>query len=185
MSAGRKKKAQAPPTPVEGEVIGVSTLAMIGMMIVCGILTLVGLGALAVYFAVAGTGVWVLVLGLVLLVFGPAGIAMGVIRMGAKERLILGADRFQVVNRIKGEDVVMIQIPYANIAGLVFESGDQSNRIGIELADLTDPETYERDPTFESTKSVRGNHYVLDGGYTEALGTIYEMLKGRIDAQLG
>src|SRR5262249_29369689 len=94
--------------------------------------------------------------------------------------LVVGADRFQIIHRVGGEDEVVTQIPYANMSALKFEQGAQSNYLGIEIAELGEPATYQKNDNFKAVKSVRGFHCVIDGGYTEPLETIYDLLEERL-----
>jgi hypothetical protein len=176
MKTVRKKK----PLPVEGHVIGVSLIANLVMMAVSAVIFLVCLGLVVLWFVERSFGLGALIAGLLGLVFGPAGVAFGLYRMGVKERLILGSDRFQVIRQVRGEDEVITQIPYANMSAIKFERGSQSNYVGIDLVELDDPGTYQKNNDFEGTKAVRGFHCVIDPGYTEALETIYEMLAAKL-----
>jgi hypothetical protein len=177
MKAVRKKK----PAQVSGYVIRVSVLKMIGMMAVATVLSLVGLGMVVYWFATEGASIWVLTMGLLMLVFGPAGVGLGIYQLKVKERLIVAADRFQIIHRVQGEDEVVTQIPYSNISKITCERGSQRNHVGIDLAELDRPETYQKSNNFETIKSVNGFHCVIYEGYTEALETIYEMLKARLE----
>ena len=172
MKPAKKKQ----PRVVQGTVIGVSTLAMVGMMVVMVILTVAGLGMVIAWFATKDASIWLLLFGLFMVLIGPAAIGVGIYRMKIKERLILGADRFQIIHQIQGEDQVITQVPYANISKLQFEQGTQSNYVGIEIADLADASTYSKKNVFDAIKGVRGFHIIIDPGYTEALETIYHML---------
>ena len=172
MKPAKKKKPQV----VQGTVIGVSTLAMYGMMAVTTVLSVVGLGLVLAWFFTPDASIWLLLVGLFLVVVGPAGIAIGIYRMKTKERLVLGSDRFQIVHQVQGQDEVITQVPYSNISAIQFERGTQSNYVGIEIADLEQANTYSKNNDFPTTKSVRGFHVIIDPGYTEALGTIYDLL---------
>jgi hypothetical protein len=173
------KKTKKQPRPVSGHVIGVSVLAIIGMTVVMAILFLVGLGLAATWLTTEGKSIWMLIAGLLLMLICPLAVVLGVYRLKVKERLIVGTDRFQIIHRIQGEDEVITQIPYANMSKLEFAQGTQSNYLGIEIAELDEPATYQKQDNFEAIKGVRGFHCVIDGGYTEALETIYEMLVER------
>jgi hypothetical protein len=177
MKAVKKKK----PRQVPGHVIGISTLKMVVMMVVCTVLFFVGMALVVAWSVREGMSVWALIMGIFMLLVCPAAVGMGIYRLRIKERLILGADCFQVVHRVRGEDEVVTQIPYANVTKITLETGEQSNYVGIDLAEPDEPKTYDRRDSFQSTKSVRGCHYVIDEGFTEDLGTIYAMLKERLE----
>ena len=177
MKAAKKKKPQVVP----GTVIGVSALMMGVMMATMAIFSVGGIGMVLAWLFTKDSSIWLLVVGLLAVVICPAAIAMGVYRLRIKERLILGADRLQIVHRIQGEDQVIAQVPYANVALLRWEGGKQSNYVGIDIADLAEANTYEKkDQDFSTTKSARGFHIVIDPGYAESLATIYAMLVERV-----
>jgi hypothetical protein len=177
MKAIRKKN----PLPVKGQIIGVSPLAMIGMMVVCTVIFLVCLGLLVLWLFDQTFGIGALIVSLLGLLFGSAGVAGGLWRLGIKERLIFGKDCFQIVQRVRGEDEVTTQIPYANMSTIQVSRGNQGTYIGIDLADLEEANTYQKDDNFSTIKNVRGFHCVIDPGYTEALETIYGMLASRLN----
>jgi membrane protein YdbS with pleckstrin-like domain len=176
----KKKSKQA--VPVEGDVIGLSALAMIASMTVCAILTLVAIVGLIAYFTPgSGLSVWALVAGIAVVVLCPLIVLFQVHLLKVKERLVLGADRFQVLHCVGGEDVVVTQIPYANIKEVTFESGGNQRRVGIDLHDMEEPQTFQTKGDFEITRNLNGFDYVIGGGYKEPLESIYQMLCARID----
>jgi hypothetical protein len=174
-----KPRKRRIPQPVQGQAIGISVLAMIGMIAACTVMFFVGLG-MAIGWIIGDMSVWALIVALILMLLGPAAVALGIYRIAIKERLVLGVDRFQILHRVGGEDEVITQIPYANISEIQFETGKQHNYVGIAIADLHEPNTYQKRDDFESCKAVRGFHCIIDPGYTEAIETIYEMLRDHI-----
>jgi hypothetical protein len=186
MPAVKKQQArQSPvqvPVQVAGQVIGTSLLKMIAMMVVMTFFFFLGLGLTATWFVKDGLSIWALIMGLFLLVICPLAVALGVHQLKIKERLIVGADRFQVVHRLQGEDKVVTQIPYANISAITYTHGTQQNHVGIDLSALDEPGTFEKNNAFETNKQINGFHYVIHGGYTEDLGAIYGILKGKLEA---
>jgi hypothetical protein len=171
MKTLKKKK----PSPTAGHVIGISTLAMVGMMAAMTVLFLVGVGLVVGWFT-SGLTIWALIGGILMILICPLAVAFGVYRMRIKERLVVGADCFQILHRVQDRDEVITQIPYANMSAVEFEMGTQSNYIGIHVNKLDDPNTYQKHDDFESTKSVRGCHCIIDPGYTESLEAIYDRL---------
>ncbi|MBV9125110.1 MAG: hypothetical protein JO112_17275 [Planctomycetes bacterium] len=170
------------PSVAPGVVIGVSVLAMFGMMAVMVVLTLAGLGMVLSWFFTKDASIWLLLVGLFMVFLGPAAIALGIYRMRIKERLILAPDRLQMVRRVQDEDQVLLQVPYANISAIQFEHGTQRNYIGIDVADLADPNTYSKNNDFPTIKNIRGFHVVIDPGYTQGLAFIYAMIVERMKA---
>jgi hypothetical protein len=166
----------------EGDVIAVSLIAMLASMVVMAVLFIVGAGMVTAYF---GSGkeysVWLPIVGFVFLVLCPAVIVFQINLLRVKERLVLGEDRFQVVHRIKGEDVVVTQIPYANLAKITYEDEPGKQRVGLDIRELDEPNTFEKTDGFEIFQNINGFHYVIAGGYKEPVLTIYEMLCARLD----
>jgi hypothetical protein len=177
MKAVRKKQ----PSLVPGHIIGMSAFKMIGLMAVSAIGFVAGVVLVATWFVRGDLSVWALIIGIILLLMGPAGLVVGIFQLSVKERLIVGDDRFQVAHRVRGEDEVVMQFPYRNISKIKFEQGTQRNYVGIDLVDLDELDTYQKKDYFQNTKSVRSFHWVIDGGYTESLETIYELLKKRME----
>jgi hypothetical protein len=101
--------------------------------------------------------------------------------MKVKERLVLGAKRFQVIHRVQGEDKVVTQIPYSNIARVSLQGENTTMTIGIDLIDLAEPNSFEKRDAFETNKQVNGFHYVIYVGYVQPLETIHEMLKAKLE----
>ncbi|WP_254507179.1 hypothetical protein [Anatilimnocola floriformis] len=96
--------------------------------------------------------------GLFLGVCGLLLIPAGVLLLFNRGALVLGQDRLQyVVNRRK----VITQIPYRNIARMEIATDEIGARfIGIELANLADPETYHPDAT--GCQDLSGWHYKIE-----------------------
>src|SRR5262245_21580105 len=98
MKTARKKK----PRQVPGHVIGVSTLKMVAMMVVSTIAFLAGMALVVCWFVRENFSTWGLVMGIILLLMAPAAVGMGIYQLRVKERLIVGADCFQVIHRVDG-----------------------------------------------------------------------------------
>lgn len=91
-------------------------------------LTLIGVG-------VGGAGfVWALV---------------SCVQMFRKGRVIVGADRVQLASGPEGACVVIAQVPFANVAELLFVKDDAGKRIGLTLADR------DADGTFAQGNTIR------------------------------
>src|SRR5262249_37143567 len=128
---------------------------MIVSITVCTILFIVGLSMSIAYFTgEKEMSCWAAGLAVVMALVFPAAAAFQVYLLRVRERLVLGEDRFQVVHRVKGRDVVVTQLPYANIAEIV-PQGDPMERIGIDLHELDDPHSFDRGD-FQVTKDVNG-----------------------------
>jgi hypothetical protein len=80
-----------------------------------------------------------------------------------RRRLVVGSDCLQVVEHLGGEDTVVLQIPYANIAEFKYEKG--ARRVGIDLHCLDDPNTYAGGENFRGNRQSDGRHYCILVGY--------------------
>lgn len=97
------------------------------------------------------------------LIFAPLLMIREVRAWRARRRLIVGEDRIQVIERRRGEDHVLLQIPYANIAEFKYEDG--AKRVGIDLCRLDNVDTYAPGENFERNRRYKGRHYIIPFGY--------------------
>lgn len=126
---------------------------------------------------------WGLLVGFMLVMVTPVMVVLLVRSLWVNRRLIVGVDRVQLVERLHGEDVVVLQIPYDNIAELKHESEDEfSNRVGIDLRELDDPDTYAGSHMFLLNKQSDGRHFCIKGGYSAKLRVISKTLEHAYEA---
>ena len=85
--------------------------------------------------------------------------------MRARRRLIVGTDRIQLVELVGNDDTVVLQIPYSNLAEVKYEATRSHRRVGIDLLDLNDPETYAPRTNFETRRRAIGRHFCITVGY--------------------
>jgi hypothetical protein len=177
MSDSEKNKAK----PVSGEVIGRSILKTIGYQLFLLMIFFVGLFLVWAWwtgFVIPGDRTvtwWGLLIGVGAVFPAPLLMAESLYRMVKHERLILGEDRLQVVRRIKGDDAVILQIPYENIADLAYVAKRMDWFVGIDLLEVDDPNTF--GGRFESHKIAEGWHYTIGDGYTVKAARIHKKLK--------
>lgn len=127
------------------------------------------------FFGLGGRQVtlWGLVVGLVMAGAGPITIWNLARTYWAKHRLVLGFDRLQIVEHRNGEDVVLLQIPYANIAYVGYDL--EQGRAGIDLKSIDDPDTLGGDDVdFQVFKEHLGRHYSITYGYHDGPEAIAE-----------
>jgi hypothetical protein len=91
-------------------------------------------------------------------------------------RLILGADRLQYV---VGRRQVVVQIPFHNIAKVELVQGARKEKyIGIDLADLEDPDTWCPNAEFFKKWKVLSWHYQISASsFAMPLDQIFERLR--------
>jgi hypothetical protein len=175
------------PGPVEGVVIGRSLIKSFIFSIVFALLFLLGVGL--VWAKVTDQVIlldkkvtwWGLLIGIGAVIVGPVFIVLTLRAIWVRRRIIIGADRLQLIERRQGQDVVIVQIPYQNIVELKCVSVSSSQwQIGITLKRLDDPETFAKSENFEHNEKLGRRHYVIGGGYRKNLTTIAKMLNESI-----
>ncbi|QDU28393.1 hypothetical protein ETAA8_34930 [Anatilimnocola aggregata] len=122
--------------------------------------------------------------GLLALVLGSGGlllIAAGIVLLLNRGGLVMGHDRLQyVVNRKK----VITQIPYHNISRMEIAESDTGRFIGIDLANLADPNTFH--PDAEGCKKYSNWHYKIELATPQMpLEHIYQYIVNQRNARRG
>jgi hypothetical protein len=161
-----------PPQPVEGEVIrlaaGGAALRLLGIVaaVAWGVFLLLLLALKALLALGAGApedGE----LGALVLLGVCAGFAVPVFayllvrKLQAGRRIVIGADRVQIVEG-RGADVrVLVSIPYENIEALEQTRVDFGYRVDFELEDTHDPQTYLPGADVEANFLTHGYHYAI------------------------
>ena len=97
------------------------------------------------------------------------------VRAWRRHLLIVGEDCIQVVERRSGEDHVIVQIPYANMAEFKREASD--SRVGITLCRLDDADTYAPGENFQTNYRGQKRHYCLTFGYQHGARAIYSAME--------
>ncbi len=183
--------AITPPAVVDGVVFGRSPAKTAGLIALCVLGGLFGLLLVFGYFKEREPGRtyitwWGLAIGL-LLVFGMPTMSLLLARaLWVRRRLVVGVDRLQMVERRRGEDVVVLQLPFANIAEMKYEAVDELTwRLGIDLEELDDPDSYIWFNTFTDNKRSDGRHFSVTGGYTASTKAITKELKRAYETWAG
>jgi hypothetical protein len=120
---------------------------------------------------------WGFLIGIGIVLVTPLLVVSMILELLARERLVIGSDRLQIIRRLRGHDVVSLQIPFVNVTKCSFEK--TANRIGIDLAALDDPATYKQDD-LKGKKPLTDRHYVLEDNYQTRLVAIHEKLVERM-----
>ena len=111
-----------------------------------------------------GITLWGLAVGICAVVSSPFMVAYLLRSWWVKNRLVIALDRLQIVERLGGKDVVMLQIPFANIASVKYDATE--GRLGIDLKDLDDPGTYVGSfLDFKLSMAHFGRHFCITYGY--------------------
>jgi hypothetical protein len=164
----------SPLTPIDGVIFGRSVAKTFGFIVLNILLFLFGLFLIwaKITDQVLDPGPnakhvtwWGLLIGIGAVLAAPAMIVLLLRSLWVKRRLVIGADRLQVVEHLVGEDTVVLQIPYSNIAEFKYEATKTERRVGIDLLQLDEPETYARSENFQVNGQVEGRHFTISGGY--------------------
>ncbi len=182
--------ATAPLKSVTGEVYKRSILKTIGSIVFLIFLFFFGLllvwawwtGATFQRLGEAHTVTWWgLLIGIGSVLGSPILIVSLIRRALLGERLIIGSDRLQIVRTQGGRDVVRVQIPFANVAECSYEVTESERRIGIDVANPSDPATYVQGEQLAANKELRGWHYILEGGYQTGVAAIHKKLAEKME----
>jgi hypothetical protein len=175
-----------PPPPVDGVAFGRSAAKTIGFFVLNVLFLFVGVVLIWAkvtnqVFDLGGSPKHVtwpgLIIGIMAVLSAPAMAATMVRSLWFQRRLVVAADRLQMVERHGGQDVVVLQIPYANVAWMGYEVTPRERRVGIDLLRLADPDTYAKGENFEMNSGIHGRHLCIVAGYQggpRAIGTVIE-----------
>lgn len=174
----------APLALVQGEVIPISLAESVAGLVLFSALIPIGLVFVVVPFWWSLTWYYLVVggaLGVLLIVGGALMTREMLGRITGRERLVIGADRVQIVEG--KEPVVTGQLPYANIAEIVAVKADGAGtaHIGVTLRDWNDPETrWPGGVAMYEFRRKEGFHDVTLGmGYTRSPRAILTLIQER------
>lgn len=178
-SAGRRPRAHdRRPKPVRGEVIRMSRTSAYVQLIGCAIA--VGFGALITVLwclsqvnAVGGEreppALVHLALG-VACVATPAGYAYTLARrLRGGRRIVIGADRVQVLEGRGADTTVRASVPFENIETVRCTRVDFGYRLDFELYDVDDPDTYLTGTDADASYREHGYHFAITESYCESM----------------
>jgi hypothetical protein len=158
------------PLPVTGVVFARSAAKTFGLLLL-SILCLL-FGALLIWakivdleFASKKVTWWGLLIGIGCLLGGPMWAYALIRAFWLKRRLIVGDDRLQILEERAGQDSVVLQLPYDNIATVQYEVTKTNRRVAIDLLDLEDEETYAPGTRFSTNQVTEGRHYCVEAGF--------------------
>jgi hypothetical protein len=163
----------SPPVPVDGmaidrpmgKTIGLATLALLlfpfGVMLIWAKVSqeLNGLRE-----GQSEITLWGLVAGICAAVSSPVMVAHLLRSFWVRNRVIIAFDRLQIVEHLGGKDVVLLQIPFANIASVTYDATE--GQVGINLKDPDDPGTYVGSfLDFKLSMKHCGRHFCITNEY--------------------
>ncbi len=162
------------PRPIDGVVFERSAAKIFGFIVLNAVLFL--FGVFLIWAKLTGQVLdrgsnekqvtwWGLLLGVVAVLGAPAMTFRLVRSLWVRRRLVVGSDRLQVLEHLRGQDTVVVQIPFANIAEIKYEATKTDRRVGIDLVEIDDAKTYAPHENFRRNRQFEGRHYCISGGY--------------------
>jgi hypothetical protein len=115
--------------------------------------------------------------GTVMLVMGICLACLMAYRVWAAPSLVISEDRLQIQERGSGFCKVAVEFPFENIEVIKFETMSNKPAIGIDLADLDDPETYLPKNESKRLKKMHGRHYFIHDDFRTDLAIVSKKLK--------
>jgi hypothetical protein len=107
----------------------------------------------------------------------PVFAARQVRKLRRGRRIVIGADRVQIVEG-RGEDAfVLVSLPYANIESLKCTEVGYWHKLDIEVSDTNDPETYFAGTDIEENFRTLGHHYEIAEGYQQPMDEIEDLIR--------
>lgn len=113
---------------------------------------------------------------------GPFLVVHSLLQMVRKRRLVLGADRLQLIDTRGGRDVVVAQVMYANVAGLVLVNDEGVKQINVKLEEHPAEGTYDAANAVRPWKNKGGFDFVVANAYK---GSLRELLEALDEAVMG
>lgn len=166
------------PDPVDGTTFGPS--ARKGLYAVLGALFLVLIGTIVVVwrFAVPDgdtrPSVFLTLGAVALALLGAVFVVLSIVMMMRKRRVVIGTDRVQIVQGVGGVDVVMAQLMFANVAGLVMMKHEGGRDVRVRLTDRGAEGTYDAVNAIRLRPDAKGFEFAI---FDEFEGKIEDLLE--------
>ena len=116
-------------------------------------------------------------------ILGPLGLStvgLGIYFLMRRRRLVVGADRFQLIQRAGGEDMVVVQVMFSNITGLVLNCFGQAKSMLVHLANSVAEGTLDAAWVIRQRSDGRGNEIVIPDEYRGGIKTLLETLDAAV-----
>jgi hypothetical protein len=109
--------------------------------------------------------------------FAPVFAVHQVRKVRRERRIIIGADRLQIVEG-RGDDAhVLVSLPYANIESLKCTEVGYWHKLDFEVYDTNDPDTYFAGTDIETNFRTLGHHYEIMEGYQLPMDEIEDLIR--------
>ena len=166
--------------PLAGEEFEGSAFTAVVLLMGSSLAEAAGIG-LVIAWASGGLDLWALIVGILVSLAGLGGVLGSLWQQRVKVRLIVGTDRLQKVERHGENESVVLEIPYRNLAEVIYQGGEEE-RLGIDVIHTGDADTFDASGKMETSKRSRGHHVVLTPQFKQPLRMVYDTLKRRITA---
>jgi hypothetical protein len=170
------------PQRIKGTVIKRSLLTACGMLVFLMFLLLVGPALLCAWWTefdvplpagdlrITSLGG---IIGGIACFLAPLMMAGIIAMLVIGEQIVLGEERMQIVTR---SGKVTLQIPYANIAKVSVVNDQGVKYLGLNLADLEDPDTFASNWDFAEHRKKQGWHYTIQSGFQRSIDEIHDLI---------
>jgi hypothetical protein len=151
-------------------------------------LLFVALGGLIVAWRLSGLALdnrrpswFITIMGALCALMGGFFAVTAVVQMLRKRRVVVGADRVQVLERAGGADVVVAQVLYANVVAIGVEKTDGGPHVNVALADRAAEGTFDTAGLVRAWLNGAGHSLMLENHYR---GTQQELVTAIDEAAL-
>lgn len=176
------------PDPVDGTVFETSTVLVLVCLLFGLFLTVAGAVLLVWLLSAAARNdppSFKLIFGTAVGPLGAFFVFLGVRLLVRRKRLVVGEDRFQFVERVGGEDVVIAQVMYANVTGLALNRVGDAKVLSVRLARSNAAGTYDTGRYFRVVRPLadgRGYEARIPDDFRGGLSAIHEALDDAVVA---
>src|SRR5262249_23663235 len=110
-------------------------------------------------------------------ILGPFLVIHSILQMLRKRRLVIGTDRLQLVQTSGGEDVVVAQVMYANISGLVPTKTEAGKQLNVKLEERNAAGTFDSVNVIRPTPNKAGHDLVIEDHFEGKLEDLVNALE--------
>jgi hypothetical protein len=112
---------------------------------------------------------------------GAGVIGIGVQRVLRRRRAVIGLDRFQLIHKSGGADVVVAQVMFANIIGLgLMKQQGVTIAVLVQLADPNAAGTFDAMKGIRPRDGGRGHQFVIPNQFRKKLDNLRETLDSAV-----
>jgi hypothetical protein len=172
------------PEPVDGTTFGPSARKGFYAIAVGMFFVLLAVGVVGWRFAAGDDGPSVLAT-LCAVVLGLPGfffVGRSIVMMMRQRRVVIGADRVQIVQAVVGVDVVVAQVMFANVAGLMVLKHEGGKEVRAHLTDRGAEGTYDTANAVRARFQGEGFDFVITDEFQGKIEDLLEALDAAVVA---